>query len=192
MIRAIDDLLSGKSRPRVMGLSIAVLAVIGAIDFATGVEVNLTLFYLIPVLLVTWRMGTGAGSLTSVFAAFVWAAIDYFGRSSLQPAIAVWNISIELALFLSFTVIASRIRNDIREQERLNTDLQSALDEVRTLRGILPICAWCKKIRDEQGNWHRLESYIKNHSEAEFTHGICPECAEEHLKKQKPTDVRRG
>ena len=175
-----------------MGLSIAVLAVIGAIDFATGVEVNLTLFYLIPVLLVTWRMGTGAGSLTSVFAAFVWAAIDYFGRSSLQPAIAVWNISIELALFLSFTVIASRIRNDIREQERLNTDLQSALDEVRTLRGILPICAWCKKIRDEQGNWHRLESYIKNHSEAEFTHGICPECAEEHLKKQKPTDVRRG
>jgi len=55
--------------------------------------------------------------------------------------------------------------------------LQQALDEVKVLRGILPICASCKKIRDDKGYWKQIESYIKDHSEAEFSHGICPDCA---------------
>jgi hypothetical protein len=49
---------------------------------------------------------------------------------------------------------------------------------VRTLRGILPICASCKKIRDDKGYWNQLESYIRDHSEAEFSHSLCPECIE--------------
>jgi len=58
------------------------------------------------------------------------------------------------------------------------TRLKKAHEEIRVLRGILPICASCKKIRDDQGYWTQLESYIRNHSEAEFTHGICPVCEE--------------
>lgn len=58
------------------------------------------------------------------------------------------------------------------ERERL----RKALDEVKTLRGILPICASCKKIRDDKGYWNQLEAYILDHSHAEFTHGICPDC----------------
>jgi sigma-B regulation protein RsbU (phosphoserine phosphatase) len=54
--------------------------------------------------------------------------------------------------------------------------LQQALDEVRTLRGIIPICASCKNVRDDQGYWKQVETYIGEHSSAEFTHGICPEC----------------
>jgi len=49
---------------------------------------------------------------------------------------------------------------------------------VRTLSGLLPICASCKKIRDDRGYWNQIETYIKDRSEAEFTHGICPECAQ--------------
>ena len=52
--------------------------------------------------------------------------------------------------------------------------------EVRTLRGLLPICSFCKKIRDQVGAWQPLERYIGERSEAEFTHGVCPECAREH------------
>jgi PAS domain S-box-containing protein len=63
------------------------------------------------------------------------------------------------------------------ERVKLITQLQDALAHVRTLSGLLPICAWCKKIRDDQGYWNRLEDYIQTHSEAEFTHGICPDCA---------------
>lgn len=54
--------------------------------------------------------------------------------------------------------------------------LQTALAEVKTLRGLLPMCAWCKKIRNTDGNWNDLEAYIAQHSEASFSHGICPEC----------------
>ncbi|MBA4394240.1 MAG: sensor with HAMP domain protein, partial [Desulfobacca sp.] len=57
--------------------------------------------------------------------------------------------------------------------------LQKALEEVRTLSGILPICSKCKKIRDDQGYWNQVEQYISKHSEAEFSHGICPECLKE-------------
>jgi GAF domain-containing protein len=54
--------------------------------------------------------------------------------------------------------------------------LQDALDQVKTLQGFLPICAHCKKIRDDQGYWRQIESYLKQHSELEFSHSICPEC----------------
>ncbi len=55
-------------------------------------------------------------------------------------------------------------------------ELRRALDQIKTLRGILPICAHCKKIRDDAGYWNQLETFIRDRSEAEFSHGICPEC----------------
>jgi hypothetical protein len=63
------------------------------------------------------------------------------------------------------------------ERERLIIELRNALAEVRTLSGLLPICSACKKIRDDQGYWNQIEDYISSHSQATFSHGICPECA---------------
>ena len=63
-------------------------------------------------------------------------------------------------------------------QER-NTALEEALAKVKLLSGLLPVCASCKKIRDDEGYWHQIELYIQQHSEAEFSHGICPPCMEE-------------
>jgi PAS domain S-box-containing protein len=63
------------------------------------------------------------------------------------------------------------------ERERLILELRDALNKVRTLHGMLPICASCKKIRNDKGYWEQIESYLEDHSEAEFTHGICPDCA---------------
>ena len=57
-------------------------------------------------------------------------------------------------------------------------ELRAALREIHVLKGILPICASCKRIRDDQGNWHPVEEYVRSHSEARFSHGACPECAE--------------
>jgi PleD family two-component response regulator len=62
------------------------------------------------------------------------------------------------------------------KMEKKNFELQKALDEVKTLRGILPICSSCKKIRNDDGYWEQIDSYIRDHSEAEFSHSICPEC----------------
>lgn len=63
------------------------------------------------------------------------------------------------------------------EKDNLIVELKAALSEVKTLSGLLPICASCKKIRDDYGYWNQIESYIRDHSEVEFSHGICPECA---------------
>jgi len=68
------------------------------------------------------------------------------------------------------------------ERERLIHELQEALAKVKKLSGFLPICASCKKIRNDQGYWMQIEAYIRDHSEAEFSHGICPEC----MKKLYP------
>ena len=70
------------------------------------------------------------------------------------------------------------------ERERLIRELQEALAKVKSLSGLLPICASCKKIRDGVGKWQSLEVYIRNHTEADFSHGICPDCR----KKLYPDD----
>lgn len=64
-----------------------------------------------------------------------------------------------------------------QELEEKNIKLENALNEIKTLRGILPICASCKKIRNDDGYWEQIEKYIADHSEAEFSHGLCKECA---------------
>jgi DNA-binding response OmpR family regulator len=63
-------------------------------------------------------------------------------------------------------------------------ELQEALNQIETLEGILPICMYCKKIRNDQNYWQQVESYIGQHSKAEFTHGLCPECFEKHFKQR--------
>lgn len=63
------------------------------------------------------------------------------------------------------------------ERERLISELREALENVRTLRNLLPICSACKNIRDDNGSWHKIETYISKHSDAKFTHGVCPDCS---------------
>ncbi len=68
---------------------------------------------------------------------------------------------------------------NLSESKRAKTisELEKALEEVNSLSGLLPICASCKKIRDDKGYWNQIESYISEHSEADFSHGLCPDCA---------------
>ena len=63
-----------------------------------------------------------------------------------------------------------------REREELIESLEEARKNIKVLRGLIPICASCKRIRDDRGSWEQMEKYIRDHSEAEFSHGICPEC----------------
>ncbi len=69
-----------------------------------------------------------------------------------------------------------------QEREKLIDELRDALSNIKILKGLLPMCAWCKKIRDDKGYWKKVETYIAEHSDASFTHGICPDC----LKKRDP------
>lgn len=72
-----------------------------------------------------------------------------------------------------------RLNNELEFRIQKRTEeLHKALNEVKTLQGILPICSNCKKVRDDKGYWNQIEGYIQKHSDAQFSHGICPECTE--------------
>lgn len=74
------------------------------------------------------------------------------------------------------------------EREKLIEALERSLEEIKRLSGLLPICAHCKRIRDKQNNWHQIEDYISDRSEADFSHGLCPTCARELYPELKHPD----
>jgi hypothetical protein len=83
---------------------------------------------------------------------------------------------------VTFAYFIENRRRASEERKKLIQELRQALNEVKTLQGIIPICSYCKKIRDEKGMWNMLEAYIHSRSEAEFSHGICPECYKKQMK----------
>ncbi|WP_022666180.1 PAS domain S-box protein [Desulfospira joergensenii] len=83
----------------------------------------------------------------------------------------------KLLIGLGVDITERKIAEENRK--KLIKDLQEALEEIKTLKGIVPICSSCKKIRDDKGYWNLLETYIEKHSEASFSHGLCPECSDE-------------
>ncbi len=95
-------------------------------------------------------------------------AQDYIVKGKFTPELLARSI---------FYAIERKALND--RQEDLIARLKKALKEIKTLSGLLPICASCKKIRDDKGYWHMVETYISSHANVEFTHAICPDCMEE-------------
>lgn len=88
---------------------------------------------------------------------------------------------IAIVLIAAGSTLFFKITNPILQKlQNTVSDLEKALREVKTLKGFLPICSFCKKIRDDQGYWDQVETYIRKHSEVEFTHGLCPECVKKH------------
>ncbi|PKL52441.1 MAG: hypothetical protein CVV37_01275 [Nitrospira bacterium HGW-Nitrospira-1] len=97
-------------------------------------------------------------------------AVSYELIGLIGSALMLGGVVFVKPIFLS-------IVNKEREQRELAKKLQDAFLEIKTLSGMIPICASCKKIRDDKGCWHQIEVYVRDHSDAEFTHGLCPDCA---------------
>ena len=91
-----------------------------------------------------------------------------FERQELHARIQVGERVVELQ-----AALADRVKK-----------LEEALVKIKTLQGLLPICSYCKKIRNDQDYWQQIDTYLAEHTQAEFTHGICPECIEKHIKGQ--------
>lgn len=159
------------------------IAALGWADWLTGYELNLTVFYFIPVSIAAWFLGLGIAVSLAVFSALAWYISDYkTGHVFSSPFIAVWNTNVRLAAFLAIGWTVFRVRQLLDHERDASRALRRALSEARTLEAFLPICATCKKIRDRQGAWHQIEAYISMHSDTRFSHGYCPECAGRMLR----------
>jgi hypothetical protein len=89
----------------------------------------------------------------------------------------IYKAIIETGLVRPYDLLFRNLKKSEEDLRYERDNLQKALAKVKTLSGLLPICAHCKKIRDDKGYWNQIESYIRDHSEVEFSHSICPECA---------------
>jgi len=125
------------------------------------------------------------------FAGHVFKILSY---AAIYLALVQTGVSRPYALvFRELTFANARLTEEIEARKRTEQakdaairQLQSATDEIQTLRGILPICAHCKKVRDDRGAWSQIEAYIQNHSAAQFSHGICPDCLARYFPDQEP------
>lgn len=106
---------------------------------------------------------------------FVFCYAFVLSQKNARSYIVIESLSAELARINSS--LEQKVEERTIELTRQKKDLQEAIDSVRTLKGLIPICSSCKKVRDDGGYWDQLESYFIKYSNAEFSHGICPECA---------------
>jgi hypothetical protein len=163
-----------------VGVSIAVF---GCVDQLTGHELNFFAFYFVSVGIAAWHLGLGASFVTAMTCAFVWYSADFMsGHIYSSNLFAVWNTLIRLCSFLLVGWFVHTVRQLLISESDQNEKLRQALEEIKVLEGLLPICAQCKKIRDDQGGWQQVEAYIGEHTKAKFSHGYCPECARKLLK----------
>ena len=116
--------------------------------------------------------------------AFTFGGVDYITKP-FQVEEVLARVETHLALrhlHRQLQATNAELARRLEELEIRNEELQTALSTIKTLSGLVPICAWCgRKIQDDNGQWVRVEVYLHAHSEAEFTHGICPDCNEKSL-----------
>jgi hypothetical protein len=136
------------------------------VDYLTGPFIRFPILYMLPIVLASWVNSLRWGLVFAVVMPLIHLSYTKFWITPFRMIDATVNTGIRIAVFASFAYLVNKIGIQKRELEK----------EVQTLRGILPICSFCKKIRNQDGVWEPLEGYISRRSEAAFSHGVCPDC----------------
>ncbi len=157
--------------------SLTITLLVAWMDYLTGLDLEFSAFYILPVLLAAWFAGRRWAVALAVVNAVAWSAVD-FGGGHPHPRMfyALWEFLNHVSVYLLVAATVGGLRLAIARQQASNLELSHALEEVVELKGLLPVCAWCHKVRDDQGYWGQLETYIEARTHASFTHGICPDC----------------
>jgi hypothetical protein len=189
----IHPLLLPQSASRLwLGSAIVAMALVFTTDLFVPPGVALCMFYLAPILLAL-RSESQRAVLTL---AWLTSGLSTLGLALSPPGGVLWIgvINRIICITVVWTTVGSEIWRRRLESQHTAALMarNAALEEVRVLRGLVPICAWCKRIRDDRGYWNRLEQYIAEHSEAEFTHGICPDCHSRMYPERGCLPQRRG
>jgi hypothetical protein len=159
------------------GLALLVLLV----DYFTGPALLFPILYILPVLLAAWYSSRPLALFLAVFMPLVRVFFEFLWDIPYLELHVVINTINRVIILVLLAVLTERVARQMRQLAR----------EVEQLTGLLPICAFCKKIRSK-GEWVQIERYISDRSTAEFSHGYCPECMEKHfgeyLRDRKPKE----
>jgi len=175
-----NHIKKGSSDSKIIALCLTLSIAIFILDSLIPLGVAGGVPYILAVLISLWS----PRKKLPIYVAIGGSVLTVIGFYSSPAGGELWKVIFNrsLALFAIWaTAILSVQRKAIYEEK------EKALLELKILSGLLPICASCKKIRDDKGYWNQIELYIRDRSEADFSHGICPDCAEKlygHLKKK--------
>jgi hypothetical protein len=158
-------------------VALLLFAAILLVDIVAPPEVDFSAFYLVPVIWLTWCRGTREGLALALFCGIGWYIHVYLsGRFASSEWLRLWDaVNRQLSYLLAAWAVGA-LRLEVLAQQDLNQRLTAAMAEVRELKGLLPVCAWCHNIRDEAGQWHSMERFLASRTRAATTHGICPAC----------------
>ncbi len=163
-------------------LAVFITLILGLLDWLSGYELNFFVFYFIPVFIAAWCLGATGAVIFALLCSMVWFVADVLtGHTHPSTIHAVWNTMIRLIAFCSIGWSISSLKQIVDDEKESAEKLRRSLSEIKVLKAILPICAQCKKIRDEQGTWHQLEGFISEHANVKFSHSYCPECLKQAL-----------
>jgi hypothetical protein len=167
----------------VLGSLLLVVAV-GYLDIKTGYELSFAIFYLVPIALASWLGGRAAGIFTSFACAGTWLYADLAtGHPYSKLFFPIWNACVRLGFFLVVASLLSTRKRIEEEREALISELQMAHAGPKSQGTGVAICGACKRIREGDGDWKEIETYLRGHSEADVTLGICPECERKLARK---------
>jgi hypothetical protein len=179
-------------------VSLLLVGSIGVLDVVSGPDVSISPFYLLAVILGTWRGGPWIGMLTVVASALTYGVADVLLsepylrlESSFASAwIPFWNGVAQGLVLLAATLAVSKLQTLLQDRLRVVGELQRALGQIRTLESLISVCAWCKRICDESdaNQWKIMERYISEHTDTKFSHGMCPDCCEKVWKEEGLTE----
>ena len=167
--------------------SVLMAMTISWIDNRAPADFGIATLYYGPLIVSRWWGNRWTGLATALFCVFAEVYTNlmtgaYAGQHH-APSIFWWGITLHTVSYLGVAFHLTWVKSLISKERRARIaecaakeELLEALRDVKELEGLLPICSWCKKIRDDSGFWVMVEGYIAKHSKAKFTHGVCPDC----------------
>ncbi len=174
-------LVSSTPKPLSAAVSFLGILLVGVLDFFTGFDVSLSVFYAVLVILAVWSLGRGAGTAAALLAVTVWSLADHLsGHTYATQWILLWNAVVRFSFFMLVVFGAYYSKHHLE----LTTARAEALEQV------LPVCGCCKKIADEHGAWVDVETYLSEHLSTRATMKLCPDCSRKvYIDKVSPNSV---
>jgi hypothetical protein len=171
----------------------SIILLIGYWDYRTGFMLSLFPLYLIPLVLIAWHDKKTVTLAMSLAAGAIIVVKDTVGKYPAEHGFYyIWDESVKVVLLILISYGVWEIRALLEEKDRTNQELTKALSEIRELREMIPICAWCHSIRNDRGFYEKVEVYLSQLTGATFTHGICPSCMKKYYSHLTDHEHQEG
>lgn len=167
-------------KPAALTASLVLIAGVCLVEAKTPDQLSFGTLYFFPVAWATWAGGLRWGLAAAVAASAAWGIGNYAASTVYdQVGLRMWTLGNDLITYGFMAWLVHRFRCVLEAQQAATLELQKAMSEVKTLEGLFPVCAWCRRVRDDQGYWSLIDDYLARHKGAVVSHGICPACMQQ-------------